>query len=194
MPYSHNLGGWANLMVPIAVLATRKRPDRARHGRQPRRRVSRPGRHHASCSANCKPEQVRGRIILIPTLTMPAAKAATRLSPLDGKNFNRCFPGNPDGHRQRGDRPLPHDGSVPARRHRDRHPHRRPQHGFLAVRAHASRAGRAAARARCSPGPRPGTPTSASSTPTSPAPACCRSRPRSRARLSSPPRWAAART
>ena len=28
---------------------------------------------------------------------MPAAKAATRLSPLDGKNFNRCFPGNPAG-------------------------------------------------------------------------------------------------
>src|SRR5207253_3242504 len=43
------------------------------------------------------PEQITGRVILIPTLTMPAAKAATRLSPLDGKNFNRCFPGSPTG-------------------------------------------------------------------------------------------------
>jgi N-alpha-acetyl-L-2,4-diaminobutyrate deacetylase len=44
-----------------------------------------------------QPEQITGRLILVPTLTMPAAKAATRLSPLDGKNFNRCFPGNPAG-------------------------------------------------------------------------------------------------
>ena len=36
-------------------------------------------------------------MILIPALSMPAAKAATRLSPLDGKNFNRCFPGSPVG-------------------------------------------------------------------------------------------------
>ena len=43
------------------------------------------------------PEQVSGRLILIPTLSMPAAKNASRLSPLDGKNFNRCFPGNPSG-------------------------------------------------------------------------------------------------
>lgn len=44
-----------------------------------------------------QPAQVRGRLILIPTLTMPAARAGTRLSPLDGKNFNRSFPGKPDG-------------------------------------------------------------------------------------------------
>lgn len=43
------------------------------------------------------PEQVLGRLILVPCLTVPASKAMTRLSPLDGKNFNRCFPGRPDG-------------------------------------------------------------------------------------------------
>jgi N-alpha-acetyl-L-2,4-diaminobutyrate deacetylase len=43
------------------------------------------------------PEQVTGRLILIPCLNPPAAKAGTRLSPLDGRNFNRCFPGNPGG-------------------------------------------------------------------------------------------------
>jgi predicted deacylase len=40
---------------------------------------------------------VTGRLILIPCLNPPAANAATRLSPLDGRNFNRCFPGNPCG-------------------------------------------------------------------------------------------------
>jgi predicted deacylase len=35
--------------------------------------------------------------MLLPALNMPAVKAATRLSPLDGKNMNRSFPGRPDG-------------------------------------------------------------------------------------------------
>jgi N-alpha-acetyl-L-2,4-diaminobutyrate deacetylase len=44
-----------------------------------------------------QPAQIQGRLILIPALNMPAVKASTRLSPLDGKNLNRCFPGRPDG-------------------------------------------------------------------------------------------------
>jgi len=40
---------------------------------------------------------VTGRIILIPSLNLPAARAATRLSPLDGMNMNRAFPGQPEG-------------------------------------------------------------------------------------------------
>jgi N-alpha-acetyl-L-2,4-diaminobutyrate deacetylase len=44
-----------------------------------------------------QPNQVTGRLIMIPSLNLPAAKAATRLSPVDGKNMNRAFPGKPDG-------------------------------------------------------------------------------------------------
>src|SRR5436190_16184136 len=40
---------------------------------------------------------VTARIILIPSLNFPAARAATRLSPLDGMNMNRAFPGEPEG-------------------------------------------------------------------------------------------------
>jgi N-alpha-acetyl-L-2,4-diaminobutyrate deacetylase len=36
-------------------------------------------------------------LILIPALNVPASKASTRLSPLDGKNLNRSFPGRADG-------------------------------------------------------------------------------------------------
>jgi predicted deacylase len=43
------------------------------------------------------PEMITGRIILIPTLNIPAARVATRLSPLDGMNMNRAFPGQPKG-------------------------------------------------------------------------------------------------
>jgi N-alpha-acetyl-L-2,4-diaminobutyrate deacetylase len=44
-----------------------------------------------------QPGQVRGRLLLVPTLNQPACKAATRLSPLDGKNMNRAFPGHAEG-------------------------------------------------------------------------------------------------
>ena len=43
------------------------------------------------------PGTVRGRVILVPALNLPAALAGTRLSPLDGLNLNRVFPGEPNG-------------------------------------------------------------------------------------------------
>ncbi|MFO0818057.1 MAG: succinylglutamate desuccinylase/aspartoacylase family protein [Pirellulales bacterium] len=97
IPYSYNLGGWANLMVPITVIN--------RGGPGPTALVM-AGNHgdeypgQVAILRLCReldPEQVLGRLILIPCLTVPASKAMTRLSPLDGKNFNRCFPGRPDG-------------------------------------------------------------------------------------------------
>jgi N-alpha-acetyl-L-2,4-diaminobutyrate deacetylase len=42
-------------------------------------------------------EQVHGRLILIPSLNFPAALASTRLSPIDGMNLNRAFPGDAEG-------------------------------------------------------------------------------------------------
>jgi predicted deacylase len=41
--------------------------------------------------------QVQGRLILIPSLNFPAALASTRLSPIDGMNLNRAFPGDSEG-------------------------------------------------------------------------------------------------
>lgn len=96
VPYSYNLGGWANLMLPVAVI---------RHGDGPTALLL-AGNHGDEYPGQIAlmrllreidPGQVHGRLIILPTLSMPAAKAATRLSPLDGKNFNRCFPGNPAG-------------------------------------------------------------------------------------------------
>lgn len=36
---------------------------------------------------------INGRIIILPALNYPAVMSATRSSPLDGANLNRCFPG-----------------------------------------------------------------------------------------------------
>lgn len=43
------------------------------------------------------PAQVQGRLILLPAINFPAAMAGTRVSPVDGGNFNRSFPGDPEG-------------------------------------------------------------------------------------------------
>lgn len=96
VPYSYNMGGWANLLLPIAVIARGQGPTvlilGGNHGDEYPGQVA-----IMRLMRELKPEQVQGRIILVPGLSQPAVKAATRLSPLDGKNFNRCFPGRTDG-------------------------------------------------------------------------------------------------
>ncbi len=41
--------------------------------------------------------EVNGHILLIPSLSFNAVKNSSRTNPLDYKNMNRAFPGNPDG-------------------------------------------------------------------------------------------------
>lgn len=96
IPYSYNLAGWANLMVPITVIRGGEGPTAlvmaGNHGDEYPGQVA-----ILRLCRELQAEQVLGRLILVPCLTVPASKAMTRLSPLDGKNFNRCFPGRPDG-------------------------------------------------------------------------------------------------
>jgi len=96
IPYSYNLGGWANLQVPIASLKNGEGPIvllmAGNHGDEYPGQVA-----ILNLWRELKVEEIAGQLILIPCLNPPAAHAATRLSPLDGKNFNRCFPGNPAG-------------------------------------------------------------------------------------------------
>lgn len=96
IPYSHNLGGWANLRVPIAMIRNGEGPAvllmAGNHGDEYPGQVA-----IQRLWRELTPEDVTGTLLLIPCLNPPAAKASTRLSPLDGRNFNRCFPGNPNG-------------------------------------------------------------------------------------------------
>ncbi len=43
------------------------------------------------------PDQITGRLIILPSFNCPAVIASQRVSPLDGRNMNRVFPGDPDG-------------------------------------------------------------------------------------------------
>lgn len=98
VPYSYNLGGWANLLLPIAVVNNGPGPTAlvmaGNHGDEYPGQVA---IMRLMRELDARPELVQSRIILIPVLNMPAAKAATRLSPLDGRNLNRSFPGSAAG-------------------------------------------------------------------------------------------------
>lgn len=43
------------------------------------------------------PAEMAGTVILVPVTNVPAFKARSRISPLDGANLNRIFPGDPQG-------------------------------------------------------------------------------------------------
>lgn len=43
------------------------------------------------------PQNIRGRVILLPMVNQPAAMHGTRTSPVDDGNLNRLYPGNPQG-------------------------------------------------------------------------------------------------
>lgn len=96
VPYSYNLGGWAAVMIPVSVFSRGSGPTAlvmaGNHGDEYPGQVA-----ILKLCRELKLDQVQGRLILIPALNVPASKAATRLSPLDGKNLNRSFPGRADG-------------------------------------------------------------------------------------------------
>jgi predicted deacylase len=96
VPYSHNLGGWANVMIPITTVAGGRGPTAlilgGNHGDEYQGQIA-----GMRLARELTPDMISGRVIIIPSLNLPAARAATRLSPLDGMNMNRAFPGKPEG-------------------------------------------------------------------------------------------------
>jgi len=96
VPYSHNLGGWANVMIPMTVIARGSGPTvlalGGNHGDEYQGQVA-----IMKLAQRISEGEVQGRLILIPSLNFPAALAATRLSPIEGMNLNRAFPGDAHG-------------------------------------------------------------------------------------------------
>ncbi|MEZ6072783.1 MAG: succinylglutamate desuccinylase/aspartoacylase family protein [Pirellulales bacterium] len=96
IPHSYNLSGWANIQLPVACIRNGEGPTvvlmAGNHGDEYPGQVA-----ILNLIRQLEPAMITGRLIMLPQLNVPAARAATRLSPLDGKNLNRCFPGNPAG-------------------------------------------------------------------------------------------------
>jgi N-alpha-acetyl-L-2,4-diaminobutyrate deacetylase len=96
IPKSTNTGGWAHQFVPIAAVAGGTGPTAlvlgGNHGDEYEGQVA-----ALKLLRSLRPEQLSGRVIVIPCLSPEASRAGTRLWP-SGANFNRSFPGRIDGH------------------------------------------------------------------------------------------------
>ncbi len=95
-PHSTNASGWGTLLMPIACIGDGNGPTvlftGANHGDEYEGPLA-----LLDLVSTLDAEKVRGRIIVLPALNYPALMAGTRLSPIDGVNMNRAFPGQRDG-------------------------------------------------------------------------------------------------
>lgn len=95
-PQSRNTSGWGVVEIPIYVFKNGSGPTLLLtggvHGDEYEGQIA-----LSRLVQTLKPEDLSGRLIVIPAVNMPAALNGTRLSPIDGRDLNRCFPGNAAG-------------------------------------------------------------------------------------------------
>jgi predicted deacylase len=96
LPHSAHDDAWGVLRVPLGVIARGRGPTVILAG----------GNHGDEYEGpivlgellrGLDPGRVHGRLIVLPALNLPAVEAGRRVSPLDGLNLNRSFPGDPLG-------------------------------------------------------------------------------------------------
>jgi len=96
VPYSRNTSAWGAVMVPIVVIKNGVGKTvlfiGGNHGGEYEGPVA-----LSKLSRELKEEQVQGRVIILPALNLPAVQAGERVSPIDGLDMNRAFPGKYNG-------------------------------------------------------------------------------------------------
>jgi len=95
LPRSSNQSGWSTQWIPITCVAHGDGPTAlvlgGVHGDEPEGQIA-----ALNLARELRPEQVSGRVIVIPCLSLEASRAYTRLWP-SGANLNRSFPGSATG-------------------------------------------------------------------------------------------------
>lgn len=95
-PHSRDTSGWGVVEIPIYVFKNGEGPTLLLtggvHGDEYEGQIA-----VSRLAQSLSVDQLRGRLILMPAINIPAALNATRTSPIDGRDMNRCFPGNPAG-------------------------------------------------------------------------------------------------
>ncbi|MBI1778914.1 MAG: succinylglutamate desuccinylase/aspartoacylase family protein [Proteobacteria bacterium] len=96
LPHSVTRSAYGTIAIPCAVIRNGAGPSTllmaGNHGDEYEGQVAL-GRIIRELHA----EDIKGRIIVVPAINLPAAMAGTRVSPVDDRNLNRSFPGNPNG-------------------------------------------------------------------------------------------------
>lgn len=96
VPHSRDESAWGSLLVPLCVIA----------GADPGPTVLLTAGAHgdeyegpvalASVARRLDPEDVAGRVVVLPAMNVAGIRESRRLNPADERNLNRCFPGRPD--------------------------------------------------------------------------------------------------
>lgn len=96
LPNSVNRSAYGWIPVPVAVLNNGEGPTlllmAGNHGDEYEGQIA-----LTKLILALKPKEIRGRVIILPMVNYPAAKAGTRTSPLENGNLNRSFPGDANG-------------------------------------------------------------------------------------------------
>lgn len=96
IPHSPHEDAWGAVQLPVCVIKNGAGPTAilmgGNHGDEYEGPITLGG-----IIRDLPPEQVSGRLIILPALNLPAVMAGQRTSPVDGLNLNRTFPGDPIG-------------------------------------------------------------------------------------------------
>jgi len=96
LPHSREDSAWGLIQIPISVFRNGDGPTAlltgANHGDEYEGPIA-----LQSLAHDLSAEEIRGRVIIVPYMNYPAFRAAKRISPVDGLNMNRIFPGKPNG-------------------------------------------------------------------------------------------------
>jgi len=96
LPYSVTRSAYGNIAIPVAVIKNGEGPSvllmSGNHGDEYEGQVG-----LCKLIRALEPKDIRGRVIAVPGINLPAVLAGTRVSPIDNVNFNRAFPGDPNG-------------------------------------------------------------------------------------------------
>ncbi|MFT5469786.1 MAG: putative deacylase [Verrucomicrobiales bacterium] len=96
LPHSVTRSAYGVIPIPIAVIQNGPGPQilltAGNHGDEYEGQVA-----LTRLIQTLEPDRIRGRILILPALNLPAVLAGTRVSPLDQGNLNRAFPGDPRG-------------------------------------------------------------------------------------------------
>lgn len=96
LPYSHNNSAWGAIMSPISMI---KNGD----GQTAFLTAGSHGDEYEGITSliklahNLSPNEINGRVIILPMMNHPAVISGCRLSPIDNISINRSFPGNVNG-------------------------------------------------------------------------------------------------
>src|ERR671913_2398374 len=96
IPHSPHEDAWGVTQVPLAVIANGRGPtviiEGGNHGDEYEGPIT-----IGELIRDLDPDEVQGRLIMMPANNVHAVRAGRRTSPIDGLNFNRSFPGDPRG-------------------------------------------------------------------------------------------------